>query len=526
MYRATLTRARGLPLSALALIAGLALVAADVVFAGSGHVELAAACVLAVVVGLGVAWVVRSWPRMVCGLLLVVLLIPSDGRYTLPGGLPFQLEPYRVIAGLVLAWWICALLIDRSVRARATRFEAPLILIIVATLGSDLANPARVSHTSSNVIKALWLFVCFVLFVYMAVSVVRTRAFLERILSLIVTAGAVVGAAAAVQHEDGFNLFNHLHPLIPIFSYTPSAALAQLLRGGDVRATASAGHPIELSTVMAMLLPIAIYLAISRRQVRWLVAGLALLLGDFAGGSRTGIIGLVVIVAVFLWMRPRETRRAWPALLPLMVVLHVLAPGALGSIEEGFFPSGGIVSEQSQTYVSDGVTVQATRLSRIGPQLHLFNEHNDPLLGEGFGTRIFGIGQQDNAQILDDQWLGTLIETGVLGVLGWAWLFTTVIRRLRARAKLEDQLPEGWLPVALAASVGVFAASMFTYDAFGFTQGTFMAFTIVALSSILLWLPSAVETPAASGNGGQPAPPPPPRRPRLLELAPRVGAQV
>ena len=79
----------------------------------------------------------------------------------------------------------------------------------------------------------------------------------------------------------------------------------------------------------------------------------------------------------------------------------------------------------------------------------------------------------DNAEILDDQWLGTLLETGVLGVIAWVWLFGRAIRRLGARAKLERDTPEGWLPVAIAASLAGFVASMWFYDAFSFTQGDF-----------------------------------------------------
>lgn len=489
--------------SVIALSGAMVLAAADIT-AGLGTPIIAAGLVLAVVCAIFLARVFASWTRLTTGMLLVVLLIPSDERYTLPGNLPFQLELYRVVVGMLLVWWLIALLIDPRVRMRATRFEGPLLVIIIATLGSEIANPGRVSGISTTVIKSIWLFMCFALFMYMMVSVIRTRAVVELLVQVLVLAGSVVGLGAVLQRKTGFNVFNHLHMVLPFLKYTSALAPGALNRGGDVRATGSAGHPIELSADMTMLIPLAVYLAISRRQYRWWIAVVILLLGSFAGGSRTGVTSLLIILVVFLWLRPREVLRAWPAVIPLMLVLHVASPGSIGSVEAGFFPQGGLVAQQSTTFAgAGGKVVYTTRLSRWGPALHEFGEHN-PLFGEGYGTRITGRALvADNAQILDDQWLGTLLETGALGIIGWAWLFILVCRRLGKRAKLERGTPQGWLPVALAASVAAFPISMFTYDAFSFTQATFIAFTMIGLSAILLWLPPVVasnEAPTSLGR--------------------------
>ena len=41
-------------------------------------------------------------------------------------------------------------------------------------------------------------------------------------------------------------------------------------------------------------------------------------------------------------------------------------------------------------------------------------------------------------------------------MIAWVWLFGRAIRRLGARAKLERDTPEGWLPVAMAAALAGF----------------------------------------------------------------------
>jgi len=495
-----MVRENRLPASVVAIGALLALLTADAI-AGGGQAEAMAAALLAVVFAVWVVRLAKSWTVLISAMLLVALLIPSDGRYVVPGGLPFQLEPYRLVVGLLLVGWIISLLVDPRVRVRATGFEGPIILIICAAAGSEFANPGRVDTVSSFVVKALWLLACFMLFCYLVVSVVRTRAVVERLITVLVSAACIVAFGAIIERKTGFNIFDHLHTILPIFNYNAAVGSGLIERGGNVRATASAGHPIELSASMAMLIPLAMYLAISRRQRAWWLAVVLLMLGDFAGGSRTGIIGVVVVVAVFLWLRPRQTIRCWPALIPLIVVVHVAAPGAIGGVIEGFFPKGGVVAQQSETFIGPGGKVEyANRLARIGPELHEFSKYN-PLVGQGYGTRVTGRASiADNAIILDDQWLGTLLEAGLLGVLGWLWLFGLAIRRLGIRAKLEHDSPEGWLPVALAASIATFATSMLFYDAFSFDQATQLVFVLIALAAIVLRLPVHDEI-AREANG-------------------------
>jgi hypothetical protein len=512
-------RRPALPKSAVILIAAVGLLVADIVAHGQGKTP--AAVVLAIVVLLVAAHVATRWSWLVSGLVIVDLLIPSDGRYTLAGLTAFQLEPYRVFVALLLIGWIASLLCDPRVKIRRTGFEGPLGLILFSIAGSLLVNPGRISGTMSFVIKSVSLEASFLLVIYVVVSLVRTRELLDWLVKVLVIAGTLEGLGAVVERKTQFNMFNHEHLLLPIFHFN-SYILGGKFRDGGLRALASAGHPIELSATLAMLIPFAIYLGITRRQRRWFLSATIMLAGDFACGSRTGLIAIVVMLVVFLWLRPRQTLRCWPALIPVLIIVHFLDPGAIGGLYNQFFPQGGLIADQSTTFVGPGgVQENANRLSRWGPELHAFANYN-PLFGEGFGTRITGRtsltakatvdlsfngqttpanGSQDNAEILDDQWLGTFLETGVIGTLAWMWLFGGAIRRLGARAKLERDTIEGWLPVALAASLAGFVASMWFYDAFDFTQGDFLMHLLIGFSAVLLLLPVATRT----GDGAVPA---------------------
>jgi len=486
-------KVRAVPRSVVVIGAAAALLTVDVVRGGatSKYVPLA---LIGVILGTIVVRLAKRWSWLVGCVLVTMVLIPNDGRYLLAAHFPIQMQPYRVVVGAIIVGWLVALLVDPRVRARASGFDAPIVLIILATLGSEVVNPGRSSTLSSYVIKAMLLFVTLVFVFYMVVSVVRTREVVERLLTVLVTCGAIEGFGAIYQRRSNTNIFNSLHPILPGFNFEGLQGALGQARGGFLRATASAGHPIELSATMAMLLPLAIYLAVSRQQKRWWVAALLLLGGDFAGGSRTGIISLVVIILVFLWLRPRQVLRCWPALLPALVAVHFVAPGALGGVEQGFFPAGGLLAQQSHVFVERGGHVtDNTRLSRWGPSIQEWMEHN-PLFGEGFGTRVTGLlpngrmNPDDNANVLDDEWLTTLLETGLVAVIGWWWLFGRVVRRLARRAKVEGPSPDGWLFVGLAASIASFAASMFFYDAFSFIQATSVLFVLLAFAATLLSL--------------------------------------
>jgi len=232
------------------------------------------------------------------------------------------------------------------------------------------------------------------------------------------------------------------------------------------------------------MIPLSIYVARRTGQRRWIIATGAHGLGALATLSRTSILMLVVVGVVFVRLRPRETKRAWPVLLAAIVLSKAIVPGAIGTLRYEFLPKGNVGSLISQQEKSRGGPGEG-RVADLGPAFAHFGEQ--PILGQGYGTRTTGIwGATDwNSQIVDDQWLKSLLETGLLGVAGWAWMFFRFSKRARTVA-LADQGPRGWLLVALSAAVSAYAVGMFTYDAFSFIQVTFVLFFLLALGAVTL----------------------------------------
>ena len=447
---------------------------------GSG-VSTIGVVVLAVLVT-AAAWARTTsigWPRLIGVLILIILLIPIR-RYALPGDLPFQLELYRVFVAMLILGWFAALLADSRIRIKRTGFEGPIVLILGAAAGSVVMNPDRVAPLSSEVEKSLMFLLSYVLVVYVTVSVIRRLDNVDHLAKTLVVGGGIVAVAAIYEARTGYNVFNHLSRAMPFLHDLGEVGGYQRAGTAKLRVFGSAQHPIALSAALVMLTPLALYLYRRYRARRWLFCALALAAACASTISRTGIIMFLVVGVVFLWLRPRETRRLWPALLIVPVAIHFALPGTLGAIKQSFLPAGGLLAEQR----ASANTAGSGRIADLGPGLELWQRQ--PVLGQGFGTQVVDLNAAGvESNILDNQWLGTLIGTGILGFFGWLWFFARAVRRFGAEAK-RDESERGWLLAAIAASVAAFAVGMLTFDAFAFIQVTFLMFILVGLGSVLL----------------------------------------
>lgn len=422
-----------------------------------------------------------TWPKILAALIVVILFIPIR-RFTVAGNLPFQLEPYRILVMAIVAAWLAALVADPRVRLRKTGLEGPVAVIVGAALISVAANPDRVTPLSSEVEKALMFFLSFLLVLYITTSVTRRLDSIDFLAKTLVAGGAVVALFSVIEARTGMNVFNHLDQIIPGLSLADASTPEAFNKFGSarLRVYGSAQHPIALSAAIVMLAPLSLYLAKRCGQKRWWLCAFLLVAACASTVSRTGIVMFVVVGLVFLWLRPRETRRLWPLLLLTPVVIHFALPGTLGAIKNSFFPAGGLLAEQRSSPGQTG----SGRLADLGPALEEWKQQ--PLVGVGFGTRVIDPNVRGpKANILDNQWLGTLLETGAIGIFGWLWFFARAIRRFGNEAK-RDESARGWLLASLAASIAAFAVGMFTYDAFSFIQVTFLLFIFVGLGSALM----------------------------------------
>ena len=328
-------------------------------------------------------------------------------------------------------------------------------------------------------------FMSFILVYYIVTTQVRQRGSIDFLLRFLTVGGAVIGALALVERRTHFNAFDHLHAILPFLTYEPNdPSLGLLVRGGDLRAIGPSQQPIALGAMLVMILPIAVYLARTRGR-HWIIAAVLLLVGALATASRTALSMILAEFILFLIVKPRETKRLLPLFVPAIIVVHVLAPGALGGLKDALFPKGGLIAQESRLAANANPELAGGRIRQIRPMVTEASHH--PFFGEGLGTRITGFDSPDrNAPILDNQWLNNLLDVGYIGFGLWIWLFVRSVRMLLRRARESSGDGDDWLFLGLAASIFSFAIGMLTFDAFSFTQVYFIFWILLGLSGALL----------------------------------------
>lgn len=459
------------------VIASCAFLLAATVVVGRGIQPVSA---VLIVVSAFVAWHrwMLTWHALLGFVLAVVLVIPAS-RYALAVNLPLGLEAYRLALAVVLLLWASALLVDPNVYVRRTPLDGPVVLIVGASLASVVVNFGRVEPLAGAVLKSVTLFLSFVILFYFVTSVVTTDGGVAALTKFMVAGVGVVAVFAIIEQRSGFNIFDHLRSIFPFLQFEGNQTS---LRYGLIRAKASADHPIALGVLFAMTVPIGVALARSRSAIWW-VPTLLSLIGVMATASRTPILALVVSGLVFLWLRPREIVPLLPMMIPLLIVVKIAAPGSVTTVKDLFFPeSGPGFIAYEKTLASDPTLIsgRANLVPRIKDGMHR------PLLGQGVGTRQTGdLNPLRNAPILDNQWLGTFLDIGLLGLAGWVWLILRAIRRLGGVARTRGS-PEPVLAAGFAASIAGFAVAMLTYDSLAFVQETVVFWVILALSATLI----------------------------------------
>jgi hypothetical protein len=382
------------------------------------------------------------------------------------------LEPYRLLVGCMLVGWILSLLADPRVRFRKSGLGGPLLLYTIAAVGSIIVN----GQAHQEPIKALVFFGSFLLVFSLIISVVRTSEQIDFLVRILVSGGTVVALAAIYESRTHYNVFDHLSSVMPFLHL---GQLPYLGSDGRNRVYASAQDHISMGAAFVMLIPLAVYLARRHGQRRWWACAALLGMSALSTSSRTSVIMLVVVGLVLLRLRTGEMKRFWPALIPVLAAVHLVLPGTIGSMAKSFFPKGGLVAQQK----ASAGTIGSGRLADIGPGIRMWTHH--PLVGQGLATLTVDPTAGPNQVILDDQWLGTLIETGLLGLLGWLWIFGRSIRDLNRKAR-GDPTNQGWLPASLSASIAAYAVGMLTFDAMVFIQVTFLLFIMLALGRVVV----------------------------------------
>ena len=240
--------------------------------------------------------------------------------------------------------------------------------------------------------------------------------------------------------------------------------------GGMVRVAGTAGHYIEFSVLMVVGLVVAIHYArfAATRRERQIFAGIAMLLAGVIpiSLSRTGVLALGAAIVLLICVWPlRTTFNVLVIGVFLAAIIQVGKPGLLATLKALLFAGESDPSIQGRLEDYDYVA---------------------PFIKERFWFgRGVGTWLPELYQLLDNQWLVTLVSTGIVGVAGLAALFLTgvfVAARVRRFAKTDSDRD---LAAVLAVAIGVMAVTAFTFDALYFTTYLFTMHLLIGLTGAM-----------------------------------------
>lgn len=445
---------------------------------------------------------------LLTGYLALAFFIPSN--LTLPG-MGGVGTPANVFALLGLIWYLATWLTGRIRPAPGTRLTRVVMwLLSVAVLASYLVNATRGS-THKEVLAADRGLIGLLVWVSIVVLVsagIQDRSRLDVLMRRAVVMGSVVAAFGYYDFFTATNIAEHI--TIPGLQ-SSSAQIVAMDRGAFTRPRATTAHPLEFGGMLAILVPFAVHQAFDpvrkhlsgwRRWAPVILMGGALPLTV----SRTSIIGafIAVLVLVPRW-KPQRRWAAMAIILGSVAVFKVIIPGLIGTITNLFasFLSNSDSSTQART----------VKYSAIVPYL---NEHL--WFGRGFGTFI-----PELYFFTDNQYMLTLAEMGVLGLVALIALFVTgihtggAVRRL-ARTESDRELGQAFLASALVALV-----ISATFDALSFPMYAGIFFLVLGAGGSYLGFvrreaaaATAEETGGSRGStapGGAAGPP----LPQLVE---------
>jgi hypothetical protein len=445
----------------------------------------------------------RLLPWALAGFVAMLFLVPFDAL-DLPIGLPLNSSLDRPLLVGLVGLWLASMAVLRGrarPRLRLTRVHFAVVAFFavccvgVALDGGALANMGEVTL----VVKKLALLASYLAFFFIVASALRPRE-VARFATLIVVLGSIVAVATVVEYRWHYNVFYEVWGRV--MSITRPADLDAPDTIGRLTVYGPTSQPLELAGLLAMVLPFAVMGAIDSgtrgRRLLYVLAMGVLLAGGLATSRKTSLVAPLGAVALLAAYRPRAVARTFLGMgVALVILVHFVSPTALGSVlsqlEPGHF--GGVLTTTDRTARYDAVAPDVLR--------HV-------LLGRGFASY-----DPHKYRILDNEYLGLLIGTGVVGVLAYLGMLVAMMSlahaTIRAGGREHRAREPSSLALAALACVGVVALTSALFDVLSFPHVPYVLFFVAGMIVALRTPVPLTERHAAPGASGRSAVPVRPR---------------
>jgi hypothetical protein len=426
----------------------------------------------------------------------LLVLIPNHLVVGALGGIG---QPSLVLGvGLFLVWAVCVLAPGLRVARTCVPVRVVLGVFWIATLLSFAVMNFH-AVPSDQLLNSERFLITMVGFTGVALTAAEGLRDRDEVLELLRTAVAAVAVMALIgilQFRAGFDATKYLER-IPFL--TPRGDLTLLKsRGGFARPSSTALHPIEFGVILGCTLAFAVHLSIydkiRPRWKRWVPLGL-IGLAIPVSISRSALLVTAVVLVFFFAGAPRAMRLKGGAVACAAILFIFMAvPGMIGTMKGYFLAGNKDTSIQSRT----------SSYAYTAPFIH-----HSPLLGRGPGTFL-----PSDFKYLDNQYLLTLVEMGLVGLAAAATLFVTSAclgRGSRHRSSTEADRNLGQMFAGAGFAAFVSAA---TYDALSFPTFTVLVALYTGLAGAV-WCQArearrrsmiARRAPLNGPDGGTPEP--------------------
>ena len=451
------------------------------IFIGVGVLALAVAAVVnrqwtLIVLGLlGLVLVMaffaisRRDPQTVLTLVVVLLfLLPQN--YVLVGPLKSVGNPAQLVGMLALALWCAGRILGliRATERHPIRWVMLLYAIAaLAAFAAAMSNSTLTIAESTGTARALFPVAAVLGIGLLAVDGLASRERVMTVLQRLVWVGGVAAFIGIVEFTiQGFSYRDAMR--LP--GLTINTELIDETRSGFDRIHAAASHPIEYAVSLGALAPLALHFAVhaknqSQRQLNAL-AFLVICVAIPMTVARSGIVAVAVGLAFYA---VHLSNRAKLNLVVLGVIglglYRAMVPGLLGTLKSLL-----LIGEKDPSIA--GRTEDYAEIPGLMAGFEAF--------GRGLGTF-----EPTSYFYLDNQYLGSLLEGGVLGLTTLIITFVVgfcVARGVRHRS--DDQSMRG-LGQALAASIAALAISAAIFDELSFRQAAFTLFLLLGCAGAL-----------------------------------------
>lgn len=289
---------------------------------------------------------------------------------------------------------------------------------------------------------------------------------------------AVVEALFSIAQALG-----HINPIwgrLGVTTIIANGSTKNAVLGGLLRSQGSFGSPIPLALFLVVGFAIACTGVARIKSLTRFVALVMIALGTLFTGSHSGLVieGLVLIFSIGLG-RNWGLGRLLVIIVALTIAAIVVFGSGTGQTEINRFSSSYSVTQRQSSWQSVPRLLNDQGIKQVS-------------VGNGYYSeaRIFttGLLPTDGFGAIDDQWVTTLVESGIVGSLLMIAFYAIALKRADRRMR-----------VVLFAMFGMF----FTFDALLWPSATVLIATLIGMAlgtrSYEPFSPSASE---GSGVGG------------------------